>query len=130
MPAPRTRFLIVLALLLPAAWSTSLPATRAGETEFAALKPGEYHGIWHSDKVVFVIFGPGRFEGRSFKFTGKLANDGSITIDREKEDDPQTGHAKAPKTEKGHLIWEGRTTGADLDKNQVLPFELRLPLPK
>lgn len=134
------RYLAVLTVL------TVLSASgRGDDVETATLKPGEYNGLWHGDKVKFIfekvhkdgVFSgvvrfpeKSRFPNATFVFSGKLANDGSITIDRDPKNDPQTSHAKKPKEVKGHLVWEGKTTGADLDPKEKFPFELRIPLDK
>jgi hypothetical protein len=124
--------------------------SRGGEVETKSLKPGEYDGLWHSDRVKFIfekVHKDGTFSGvvrfpkesrypdATFVFSGKLSDDGSITINRDPKDDssiknPQTSEAKKPKEAKGHLVWEGRTTGKDLDPKEKLPFELRVPLAK
>ncbi len=143
MLVSRTRLVVFLAV---AAALIALPGvSRAGEIETAALKPGDYRGRWHGDAVHFIIekvnkegvfsgvlrFDKGgRFADKTFVFTGKLANDGAITIDRDPKDNAQTSRAKAPKNEKGHLVWEGHTTGADLDAKVKFVFELHIPLPK
>jgi hypothetical protein len=146
MLVSRTQLLYSTVLLAIAAALVATPGgSRAGEIENAALRPGDFRGRWHGDKVHFIVekvHKDGQFSGvvrfdkdsrfpdATFAFTGKLSNDGSITIDRDRKNDPQTSHAKAPKSEGGHLIWEGRTTGEDLDPKQKLLFELHIPIPK
>ena len=117
----------------------------AGEVESAALVKGEYKGRWHGDAVHYIFekvstegdfngivrFDKGgRFEDRTFVFAGKLEKDGSITIKRDPKDDEQVSHAKAPKEVKGQLVWDGNTTGPDLDKKVKFPFELHVPVAK
>jgi hypothetical protein len=135
----RKRLLLALALLAVPAALLALPGRgRAADIE---LKPGEYPGCWHDDKVHFIIekvekdgvfSGKARFDKNSnfpdavAPFTGKLDKDGSITINR--EDCKQTSHAKAPKKTKDHLVWEGKTSGDNLPKGTKLIFELHVPL--
>jgi len=118
--------------------------SRGGEVEAKSLKPGEYDGLWHGDKVKFIFekvkdgnfsgvarfAKDSRFPDKTIAFSGKLSNDGSITIHRDPKDDDQTSEAKKPKEERGHLIWEGRTRGKDLDPKVKQPFELRVPVAK
>ena len=107
------------------------------------VRPGMYEGQWHGDKVRFVIeevSGAGTFSGvvhfdkRSrfpdalFVFTGEVGRHKSLTIRRDPNNDPQVANAGEPRRERGVLIWEGGTTGSDLD--QPYPFELRIPLPR
>jgi hypothetical protein len=119
-------------------------ASYAGPRETAALKPGEYNGRWHGDKVKFIfekVNEDGTFKGvvrftkdsnfpdATFVFTGKLEKDGSIEIQRD-ANDPQKSRAKEPKKEGEHLLWEGYTSGGNLDPKEKYVFELRIPLAK
>ena len=140
----RTRLLAALTVsVVLAALGALSGVSRGGEVETKSLKPAEYDGLWHGDKVKYIlekVHKDGTFSGvarfakdsrwpdQTMAFTGKLSDDGSITINR--KDEPQTSEAKKPKTEKGRLVWEGRTTGKDLDPKEKLPFELRVPLAK
>jgi hypothetical protein len=137
-----TRLLAALTVsVVLAALGAFSGVSRGDEVETKSLKPGEYDGLWHTDKVKFIfekVHKDGTFSGvvrfdkdsrypnATFVFTGKLEKDGSIAINRDPNNAAQTSEAKKPKEEKGHLIWEGTTTGKDFKA----PFELRVPLAK
>src|SRR5262249_25941657 len=117
-------------------------AARADDRDFA-VRPGIYDGQWHGDKVRFIledVAGDGSFSGvvhfdktsrfpdALFVFTGEIGRRKSITIRRDPNSDAQVAEAGEPRREKGVLVWEGETTGNDLD--MPYPFELRIPLPR
>jgi hypothetical protein len=119
----------------------SLAPPAAAAAFFA--RPGMYEGQWHGDKVRFIIeeaAGDGTFSGvvhfdktsrfpdYLFVFTGEVGRHRSLTIKRDPNSDPQEAKAGEPRRVKGALIWEGETTGNDLD--MPYPFELRIPLPR
>ena len=141
MRVSRKRLLLALGLLAAVA-ALVAPATAArADDDDNVLRPGLYEGQWHGDKVRFIIeevAGDGTFSGvvhfdktsrfpdYLFVFTGEIGRHKSITINRDPNNDQQTAKAGEPRREKGSLIWEGETTGNDLDK--PYPFELRIPL--
>ncbi len=140
MLVSQMRLPLALALLAGTAAFVARPGVaRADDSD--VIRPGMYEGQWHSDKVRFIIeevAGDGTFSGvvhfdktsrfpdALFVFTGEIGRHGSITIKRDPNSDPQVSKAGEPRREKGTLIWEGETTGDDLDK--PYPFELRIPL--
>jgi hypothetical protein len=142
MLGSQMRLPLGLALLTAAAAFIGQPgAARADEPD--VVRPGMYQGQWHGDKVLFIIeevSGDGTFSGvvhfpktsrfpdALFVFSGEIGRHRAITIKRDPNNDPQVSKAGEPRREKGALIWEGETTGDDLDK--PYPFELRIPLPK
>jgi hypothetical protein len=143
MLVSRTRLLSALAVLAVPAALLALPvAGRASDID-KSLVAGEYPGLWHGSNVKFIfekVRPDGTFTGvmrfgkdtpwpdYTTAFGGRIERDGSITVNRDKKTDKQTSKAGPPKREKGNLIWEGRTTGDDLDANTVFPFQLRVPM--
>jgi hypothetical protein len=142
----RTRLLAALTVsVVLAALGALSGVSHGGDVETKSLKPGEYDGLWHGNKVKFIfdkVHKDGTFTGvarfakdtpwpdKPISFTGKLSDDGSIAIQRDKKDDDQLSEAKKPEVKKGHLIWEGETKGPDLDAKTKWPFELRVPVAK
>ena len=103
--------LTVLVVLTAPAWGD--------EIEIAALKPGEYNGLWHGDKVKFIVekvsrdgkfsgiihFDPkGRWGDVKTEFTGKIGLRDSIVIKR--PDSEQEARAGAPKHEGKFWLWK------------------------
>jgi hypothetical protein len=116
-------------------------AARPADNFDGVLRAGDFEGLWHGDKVRFIIEkvrpnGPfngvvrfdknSRFPNATFAFSGELRPDYALTIDR--KDDAQVSKARPPKREAGFVIWKGETTGQDLDR--AYPFELRIPAPR
>src|SRR5437588_472760 len=130
MPRPTSAFVSFLASV--AAVCGFLPGvSRAGEIE-DAVRPGEYHGIWHTDKVKFLFEKVGRdghftgvvrfdkdsrFPNATFVFNGKVEPGGAIVIHRDPANDPQMARAGTPRREGGFYVWKGVTTGADIPDN-------------
>jgi len=143
MLVSRTGLLSALAVLAVPAALLALPgAGRASEFE-KSLVAGEYPGLWHGNNVKFIfekVRPDGTFTGvirfgkdtpwpdYTTAFGGRVERDGSITINRDPKTDRQTSKAGPPRREKGHLLWEGKTTGDDLDPNTNYPFQLRVPI--
>ncbi len=115
------------------------PLTAAADDRDEVIRPGVYHGVWHTDKVKIIIEEvdrDGTFSGQlkfdkesrfpDFRcdFTGKIGKDESITITR--SDCAQTAETKHPKREGRTLIWKGEVSGEYLD--QPYSFELCIPL--
>jgi hypothetical protein len=144
----RTRLLAALTVSVVLAALGALSGVSRGaeppDQVLKSLKPGEYDGLWHGNKVKFIFdkVKDGTFTGvarfakgtpypdQTMAFTGKLSDDGSITIQRDIKDIDQKSEAPKPAVKKGHLIWEGQTTGMGLDAKTKYPFELHVPVAK
>jgi hypothetical protein len=143
MLVSRTRLLSVLTLMaVPAALLVLPGVSRANEVD-KSLVSGEYRGLWHGTKVKFIfekVRPDGTFKGVirfdkdtpwpdfTVAFDGRVEKDGSITIQRDIKNCNQVSTAGAPKRERGHLAWQGTTSGDGLDANTTYPFELYVPL--
>ena len=140
MLVSQMRLPLALALLAGTAAFVARPGVaRADDSD--VIRPGMYEGQWHSDKVRFIIeevAGDGTFSGvvhfdktsrfpdALFVFTGEIGRHGSHHHQEGPEQRPASVQSRRTTREKGTLIWEGETTGDDLDK--PYPFEPRIPL--
>jgi hypothetical protein len=103
------------------------------------IKKGNYNGLWHGDKVKFLVekvskkgkfsgvihFDPkGPWANTTSVFTGEIGPKGEIVIQR--PDSQQVSRAGAPKRGDKNWQWTGETTGKGLEKGGYR-FDLQIP---
>jgi hypothetical protein len=135
MPTLRNR---LLAVALLTAASLALTGRASAQQPSGLITKGVYNGLWHGDKVKFIVekvsrdgkfsgiihFDPkGRWGDVKTEFTGKIGVRDSIVIKR--PDSEQEARAGAPKHEGKFWLWKGKTTGKGLEDDP--PFEIRIP---
>src|SRR5262245_20607105 len=101
-------------------------AQAAGRNQL--ISKGVYDGLWHGDKVTFIVenverdgkfsgiihFDPnGRWGDVKSNFTGEVCRGDEIVIDR--PDCDQHSRAGAPRRAGRRLVWKGTTSGGNLD---------------
>jgi hypothetical protein len=108
----------------------------AAQPDVRLVRPGVYNGLWHGDKVKFIILkvhGDGSFSGDihfdpngrypNFRcgFTARLGNNNSLTMTR--DDCAQTAVTGRPDLYGNTTVWRGSVA---LDNNRYA-FEMRIP---
>jgi hypothetical protein len=142
MFARLTRLPFALALLLATLAALAMPrAATAADNRLPELRSGIYDGIWHTDKVKFIVeevCPDGQFSGLvhfdkssrwqdyCFRFNGQVGRRGVLTLTRVGDNCTQIARTDAPCREGRAEVWRGDVAGDGLDR--PLPFELRMPL--
>jgi hypothetical protein len=133
----RSKVALALATVFLALLAVSGVAS-AREKDRPGMQKGVYEGIWHTDKVTFIVekvhgdgtftgeihFDPhGRFPDFRCGFTARLGEDDALTMTR--TDCAQTAVTGKSERRGRANVWTGHVRGQYLDR--PLPFELRIP---